>query len=124
MKAKVKMGIIISVLCLIALISIIAIVAIFAANSQTFSSNISVTYTSEEISGTATAKYYVGSEDATGTEMHEGGTAEGKASIEFNAGEENKNTSLSPVDKNIKLSSTNNFIVFEYYFTKMILRQH
>ena len=112
-----KVAITSAVLILLIIITAASIIAIFAAAQQTVNSEVSVTYKSEYVSGTASAKYYVGEADIEGTAMRVNGEASGATSIEFNSRNANQNATLSPVEKEIKLSETDNFVVFEYYFT-------
>ena len=50
-------------LCLVAIVGLLATVIVFAATSQSIDSNISITYTATEVSGSLTAKYTIGTKD-------------------------------------------------------------
>ena len=50
-------------LCLVAIVGLLATVIVFAATSQNIESKISITYTANQVSGSLTAKYTIGTTD-------------------------------------------------------------
>ena len=117
MSSNKKIALTTGVLILLIIITAASIIAIFAAAQQTVNSEVSVTYKSENVSGTASAKYYVGPNDKEGKQMRVNGEEAGATSIDFNSKNPIETQTLSPVEKEIKLSEENYFVVFEYYFT-------
>ena len=117
-KSKIKFMVIIAIASVLALMSVIAIIAIFAANKQTVLSNISVVYEADKfgVSGTVSAKYFIGSADETGTSMTTTGLENGEKTLTFAPSEETRQNTLNP-QGTIQLTKENNFVVFEYKFT-------
>ena len=118
MNARQKTTIAVTALCLLAVIAVVAIIAVFAASQQTFTSNINVSYTVEDVMAKVSAKYYGGKNDATlaGKDMTTTGAAGGESEITFNAGEGAKDAATLSPQGEIVLDATNKFVVFEYKF--------
>ncbi len=104
----------ISLATVLAFLSVVAVVAVFAATRRELTSSIRVRYISMEVSGEATARWKVGSEEWHN--MTTGGEANGATKLTFGL-EANQNASLSPTDKDIQLTAENDYVVFEYKFT-------
>ena len=52
-------------LCLVAIVGLLATVIVFAATSQNITSSITISYTADQVSGSLTAKYTIGTTDTT-----------------------------------------------------------
>lgn len=115
MSAKQKMTIAITALCLIAIVAVVTVIAVFAASQQTFTSQISVSYTVEDVQCLVSAKYYGGKENPveTGKEMKD--PKGEKTQLQFGIGT-NEETTLQPQEGDVVLTSTDKFVIFEYKF--------
>ena len=84
---------------------------VLAAISQTINSNIQVSYVAKEVAGTVSATYKVGSDAEIDMK-----TENNKTTIVF-TGEENESSVTLKPQTDIKLTSSNTFVVFKYLFT-------
>lgn len=115
MSAKQKMTIAITALCLVAVVAIVTVIAVFAANQQTFTSQISVSYTVEDVQCTVSARYYGGKDNAvtTGKDMKDPDSQ--KTELKFGVDLDETGT-LQPEDGDVVLTSSDKFVIFEYIF--------
>ncbi len=112
-KSKIVLGI--SVACLVLSIAILAVVSIWASTRQTITSDINISYVAMEVRGSASARWKIG-ELGDWRYMTVNGAADGDTELRFED-DELTNAVLKPTQNTIKLSSENNFVVFEYIFT-------
>lgn len=114
MSTKKKLIISLSALCLVLIVAVVAIVAVYAAGTQTVTSNIKVTYTAMEVDGTVSATYTL--KNGTATNMTTNGASDGDTTITFAAADGKTTKSLTP-QGDIELSSTADYVIFQYTFT-------
>lgn len=110
MNSKAKLSLTITAMVLVAMIAIVSIIAVFAARTQNFTSSITVSYTSREVQGTATARWGLYNDYIWNNMKDDNGNME----IHFER-EPLENAALSPDD--IVLENEDDFVVFEYNFT-------
>ncbi len=113
MTTKKRITLTVSAICLLLVFGIVSIFAVFSATKNTTTSNVTVTYTATEISGTVSASYAIKS-DSSWTAMTD---ANGKTEIDFsqNKGQE-MTTTLAP-SGNITVTAVNTYAIFKYKFT-------
>lgn len=119
MKTKNKILLSVGVVCLVAVVAVVAIVAVFAASQQTFTSSITVKYTSTQVIGEASANWYLS--DGEAKKMTKSGEAfdENNDKITFVAGGEANTDTLVPQTTDAKdgITITNEklpYVIFEY----------
>ncbi len=118
MATKKKIIMSVSAICLLVVAGVLAVAIVFAAINNTTNSNIKVTYTANQISGTATAFYGV-SGDASWSNMYVDGNSEKATSVDFSAEKGEVTTTLSPATTNneVTVTATKTYAVFKYVFT-------
>lgn len=122
MSSKKKLIISLSAVAAVVLVAVIAVVAVLAATAQSVTSSITIRYVAADaISGTASAKFYVGNAE-TGVDMVN--TANENAKILYfyaNDGEGNNQVLVPPTsgdDNAIEMTSAEYaYVIFEYNFT-------
>ncbi len=118
MTTKKKIILSVSIICLLLLVGIVAVVVVFSATKNTTTSNIKVTYTANQISGTATA-YYGITGDSSWTSMYVDGDSSKGTILDFSANKGEMTGTLSPATTNNEVSVTAEkpYAVFKYAFT-------
>lgn len=105
MNSKKKLIVALSTLCCVLVAAVVTVVVVLAATTQTLTSNIKVTYTTDQVAGTVKATYATEGNVQTG-ELH--------AEYEFTGAD----TDFAPeVTKEIVLNADERFVVFTYEFT-------
>jgi len=113
--SKKKLVVALSVIAVVVVAAIVSVVAVLAAPAQVVNSQVSVSYTVTDVSATVGARYAVANSaivdagEITFTADNDG-TVEG--SLNFI-----DTDSETPIPENINLTSTNNYVVFEFKFT-------
>ena len=92
-------------------LSVIAIVAIFAAMNNNIQTGLTIRYTAVDVSATVRANYIVGS---TRIPMV---TNSGEEEIVFKPDTESSDSFTPPESNEIELSTSTDYVVFEYIFT-------
>lgn len=121
MTSKSKLVVAFSTLGVVCLGAIIACVFAFAAGTQSFKSNVTVSYIASEIAGSVSATYKVGAEGEV-VKMTTDGQAPAQDNsntiITFTADTDNSASlgTLAPL-ADIELSKTNKTVTFTYSFT-------
>lgn len=107
MKPKTKIILSICALCLVTILSVVAIVAVFAADRQTVTSQISVTYKATNVVGTA-----------KGNTIFESVTTPMSGDVSFTYDEASTTKTLTPSAVTLTTDSAETqYCVFEYIFT-------
>ena len=111
MSSKKKMIVAISAFAMVILAAVVAVVAVLAAQQVTVQSSISVSYTSQEVAGTVTAKYQVAG--GTLTDLGDGSAT----FYGTETGTPTKNLTESGAVAISGLTSTNDYVEFVFTFT-------
>jgi len=116
MEKKKKIIVALSSLCAVLVAAIVTMGIVWAATSQTITSQIKVTYTAQEISGSLSAKVYFNSD--TGVAMTADGTAQGATTVTFDGSTATTSGTLTPQGDTVLLNENGKrFVIYEYVIT-------
>ena len=121
MEAKKKLIVALTSLCGVMFAAIVAMGIVWAATSQTVTSNVKVTYTATEVSGSIAGNVYFNSDNATAMTAALSNGSDGTVSdnvISFNGEASSISGTLTPSGNVELLNETGKtFVIFEYIIT-------
>ncbi len=115
MTTKKRITLTVSAMCLLLVFGIVSIFAVFSATKNTTNSNVTVTYTANQISGTVSA-YHAIESDTSWTAMTVDGTEGAATSINFGENKGVVTATLAPTAA-VEVTATKTYAVFKYVFT-------